>query len=292
MKNSKIKILPLVPSIISLTVSLLPGAITPANASSLNCGSGNNWISNCSSQIYNFFNTVIVSANFGFSPNNLPDFTAILQGNTQILLGNPVDAIIGDPLLGNVGSVDGIADVVQLEVFHNISSGTTPFVPLITALAGDGVPDLAPTPPGSTLPYVSLYSAGAISQRNDNPSLGDSFLKFFLEIQGTPEGTIRTRDPVTLNVSSPLIGFPPEGAGSQLEFFSSAITPLFTPGPDGVFWTGDEVEVARIVPDANNRAVTLSLTPIPEPSNTLSCLLLGLGLLGVSCLEKAGKKFQ
>jgi hypothetical protein len=59
-----------------------------------------------------------------------------------------------------------------------------------------------------------------------------------------------------------------------------------------VFWTGDEVEVARIVPDANNRAVTLSLTPIPEPSNTLSCLSLGLGLLGVSRLQKADKKFE
>lgn len=121
MKNSKIKILPLVPSIISLTVSLLPGAITPANASSLNCGSGNNWISNCSSQIYDFANTVIVSANFGFSPNNLPDFTAILRGKTKILLGNRLFSILSDNFcLWNRGMLIGqdfqhyLADILSV----------------------------------------------------------------------------------------------------------------------------------------------------------------------------------
>lgn len=213
------------------------------------------------SDIFDFSNSVTININFGFSPNNLPDFTTNLSGSTRVVVGNPVDAIVGDPLLGNVGSLDGQQDVIQTEMFFSVSSGSTPFAPLITARIGDGVPDLTPTPSDSTLPYESLYSAGAIVQQPNNPALANSSFNLFIEIQGTPEGTVRTRSPITLTSTSSLIEFPLGSGQNSINFTNGDIIPLFTAGADGIFWTGDEVEVARLVPGTDGSSVTLNLTP-------------------------------
>ena len=250
-----------------------------AEAASLACGPGNNWVQSCQSGVYHFSNSVTIGVNFGFSPNNLPDFVAKLKGQTSIVISDPVDAIVDDPLLGNVGTVDGNNDVIKAEFFNSVSSGPTPFVPFITAAAGDGVPDLMPTPnePGAP-PFTSLYSAGAIVQDANDPTLADSFFSLFLEIQGTPEGTIRTRDPLLLSATAPLTGFPPGTGQTLVDYVNTAITPLFSAGDDGEFWTGDEVEVARLVPDFDGNAVTLSLD-VPEPSTILFSLLAALGMI-------------
>ena len=49
----------------------------------------------------NFSNSVTISVNFGFSPNNQPDFTANLTGESTLLFSDPIDALVDDPLLGN-----------------------------------------------------------------------------------------------------------------------------------------------------------------------------------------------
>lgn len=255
----------------------------PANAASIGCGSGNGWVSTCQDSTLNFSGSTRVSVNFGFAPNNLPDFVATLRGDVGIRTSDPLDAIVSDPLLGNAGSADGSNDVVFFEAFTGSLSGPTPFVPFITSNLGDGVADLAPTPADETLPYESLYSAGALIQRQDDTSLADSFFNLFLEIANTPEGTIRNRDPLQLIGTSPLNSFP-----SALEFSTTALVPLFTPGADGVFWTGDEVEVARIVPDVSDgRSVVLALEsqPVPEPS-----FLAASGVAGVALYHRRRRR--
>ena len=278
----------LMSGILGLTTLCAFNTGNPVQAASLSCGPGNNWVQTCSSGSRNFLNSVTISVNFGFSPNNQPDFTANLAGTTNILLGDPVDAIVDDPLLGNVGTVDGNLDVIKTEFVSSTSSGTTPFVPLIVAVAGDNVPDLEPTPPDADLPFESLHSAGAIAETSDNAALADSFLNLFLEIQGTPEGTIRPRAPLTLTASSPLIGFPPGADLNLVDYVSTEITQLFDAGEDGLFWTGDEIEVARLVPDASGRAVVLNLDPIAvtEPSTLIASVLM---ILGIVCQHKRRK---
>ncbi|NEQ82172.1 MAG: PEP-CTERM sorting domain-containing protein, partial [Moorea sp. SIO2I5] len=201
---------------------------------------------------------------------------------------DPIDAVIDDPLLGDIGTLDGNLDVIPTEVVNTTSSGSTPFVPLITATAGDNVPDLAPTPFEAELPFESLYSAGAIVETPGNPAQADSFFNLFIEIQGTPEGRIRARDPLMLTGLSPLIGFPLGTDQNSINYVSGDITPLFNSGPDGLFWTGDEIEVARLVPDISGQAVTLTLsaTSVPEPSTVLSSILIGLTTL-LKCHKKS-----
>ncbi len=270
----------LISSIFGLTIVSTLNLGEPLKAASLGCGPGNNWVQTCSTKSYDFLDSVTINVNFGFSPNNQPDFTANLIGTTNLFLSDPVDAITDDLLLGNVGNMDGNLDVIKIEMVSSISSGSTPFVPLITGIAGDNVPDLAPTPLETNLPFESLYSAGTIVQQSDNPAQADSFFKLFLEIQGTPEGVIRIRDPLTLTSSSPLTSFPDI---SSINFVNGEITKLFDAGEDGIFWTGDENEVARLVPDTTGQAVALSITrvPVPESSTLFALVLVGLGIIGL-----------
>ncbi len=270
-----------IPTVIGLTALSLLNPLQSVHAASLTCGPGENWVETCQSGSYDFLSSVIINVNFGISPNNQPDFTALLSGTTNIFIGDPVDAVIGDPLLGDIGTLDGNLDVIPTEVVNTTSSGSTPFVPLITATAGDNVPDLASTPFDAELPFESLYSAGAIVETPGNSAQANSFFNLFLEIQGTPEGTIRARDPLLLSGLSPLTGFPFGTDQNSIDYVNNEITALFTAGADGLFWTGDEVEVARLVPGSSGEAVTLTLspTPVPEPSTVLSSMLIGLATL-------------
>lgn len=209
---------------------------------------------------FDFLNSVSISVNFGFNPNDRPDFTANLSGETTLLFSEPVDALVDDPLLGDIGLVDNNLDVTKIELVSSTSTGSTPFVPSITSISGDNVPDLAPTPNDSELPFESLYSAGAIVA-NSEDGTASSFFKLFLEIQGTPEGTIRSREPITLQASSPLTSLSSGEDLQAIDYVSTQTIELYDAGEDGIFWTGDENEVARLVPDANGYSAVFNLTP-------------------------------
>jgi hypothetical protein len=286
--------LKLTPGILGLTTLSFLNIAKPVDAVSLTCGAGNDWLATCQTGIYHFSSSVNINVNLGLSPNNQPDFTTTLSGITSILISNPIDAVIDDPLLGNIGSLDGRLDVIKTETFSSILIGSTPFAPLISSIAGDGVPDLTSTPPDPTLPYESLYTAGAIFEQSNNSALANSFFRFFLEIQGVPEGLIRNRDPLTLTAASPLSGFPAGAEQNFVDYVSNEneITPLFTAGIDKIYWTGDEIEVARLVPGESGRAVVLTLTPasVPEPSTVISSVLVGLMMIfGFKRKELANK---
>jgi hypothetical protein len=204
-----------------------------------------------------FTSSITISINAG-SPNNQPDFTSQLTGTTQLLFGKPKDAIVGDPLVGNVGQVDGKFDVSPTELVSTTAVGATPFAPQITVRVGDGVADLAPTPSGKTLPYDSLYSGGAVSKKPGHSGTLDTFFNVFLEIQNTPEGSIRNKTPIALKgeISPASLS----NGHLTLNYSSSGVTALYTAGADGVFWTGDEVEFARLVPGANGNSLTVNFT--------------------------------
>ncbi len=265
-------------SIVGLTALSFFNIVKPADAGTITCSTGNNWVSTCQSGIYNFANSITTSINL-FSPNNESDFSVVRLGKTSIVIGNPTNELISEPLLGNIGSSEQNLGVLQLELFETQSTGLLPFAPISSAvISGDGTPDLAPTPFQTTPPYTSLYSAGVIVQREDEPTLADSLLKIFIEAEGA-EGLLRNKEPITLMSVSPLTGFPQKGQQNPIVYVSNEIIPLYVAGLDGIFWTGDEIEFARIVPDANGKAVIFSITPVPEPSTLFSSLAAGLYLI-------------
>ncbi len=267
----------LIPGIVGLTILSFFNTIKPVEAAIPTCSSGDNWVNTCTSGIYDFSTSVTNTINL-FSPNNQPDFSVLRLGKTSLVIGNPVDKIIADPLLGDVGSLDGSLDAIKLEIFNSTATGFLSFSSMSSSVSvGDGTPDLAPTPFETTSPFKSLYTAGAIIQRKDNTALADSFLKVFIETEGA-EGLLRNKEPITVNTVSPLIGFPFLGEQSSIVYANNDIIPLFTAGPDGIFWSGDEIEFARIVPDASGSGLTFSLAPVkvPEASTTLPCILFGL----------------
>lgn len=218
---------------------------------------------------FDFSNSVTIAVNFGFNPNNQPDFTANLTGESTLLLGDRVDALVDDPLLGNVGAIDDNADVTKVEFVSSSSTGSTPFVPSITSTSGDNVPDLSPTPNDAELPFESLYSAGATVSDEENGT-SDGFLKLFLEIEGTPEGTVRNKEPLTLESSSPLTSSSSE---QPINYTSTETIALYNTGEDGIFWTGDEVEVARLVPDTSGNSAMLELTPLASDQTSEKTLI-------------------
>ncbi|TRU53156.1 MAG: hypothetical protein EWV91_02330 [Microcystis aeruginosa Ma_QC_Ca_00000000_S207] len=268
-------------SFVGLTTLSFLSLATPVKAASVNCNLAQGV---CQSGIYNFRTTANINVNFN-NPNFGPtpiNFQAQLDGFSQLLIGTPVDAIVGDTLLGNVGSIDGNLDVIPTEFFANGLSTLNPLNPALSlsAFMGDNVPDLVPSPQESTIPYKSLYSGGAIIKQSTNPVLADSFLKVFVEVSGTVLGVERNSIPITLQPVSPFTGIIP---GQPIQYYTDQEINLLTPGLDGIFWTGDEqFGGAKLVPEGSTtHSLLLTLTPIsiPESSNAFASILVGVFMI-------------
>lgn len=268
-------------SLVGLTTLSLLNLAVPVKAASLQCDLSRGI---CQSGIYYFHATANINVDFN-NPNFGPipiNFQAQLEGLSRLLVGSPVDAIVGDPLLGNVGSIDGQLDVIPIEFFANGLSVLNPLNPALNLAAsmGDNIPDLAPSPPESILPYQSLYSGGAIIKQSTNPVVADSFLRLFIEVQGTVLGVERNSTPITLQPVSPFTGIIP---GQPIQYYTDQEISLLTPGADGIFWTGDEqFEGARLIPQgATTHSLLLTLTPItvPESSTAFACILVGVAMI-------------
>ena len=269
-----------VTSFLGLTTLSLLNLVVPVKAASLQCDLAQGI---CQRGIYHFQTTININGDFNnpsFSPtpNN---FQAQLKGFSRLMVGTPVDAIVGDPPLGNVGSVDGQLDVIPTEFFAKVSA-LNPINSALTlnGLVGDNIPDLAPSPPESMLPYKSLYSGGAIIKQSTNPVLADSFLKVFLQIDGTLFGLERVSIPITLQPVSPFTGIIP---GQPIQYYTDQEISFLTPGLDGIFWTGDEqFEGARLIPQgATTHSLLLTLTPItvPESSPAFASIFVGVAMI-------------
>ncbi|TRU83112.1 MAG: hypothetical protein EWV76_18600 [Microcystis novacekii Mn_MB_F_20050700_S1] len=269
-----------VTSFLGLTTLSLLNLAVPVKAASLQCDLAQGI---CQSGIYHFQTTANINGDFNnlnFSPTPI-NFQAQLEGFSRLMVGTPVDAIVGDPLLGNVGSVDGQLDVIPTEFFAKLSAVNPINSSLkLNGLVGDNIPDLAPSLPESMLPYKSLYSGGAIIKQSTNPVLADSFLTVFLQIDGTLFGVERASIPITLQPVSTFIGIIP---GQSIQYYTDQEIPFLTPGADGIFWTGDEqFEGARLIPQgATTHSLLLTLTPItvPESSTGFASTLVGVAII-------------
>ena len=264
----------LIAEILGLTTAIsLSSTLKPVQALSLTKGN------------YDFDTSVDI--NIFFPENNLfpfdINFQATLTGSSNILIGNPVDAIVDHPLFGNVGSSDSIFDVTPFEIVSLEVTAPNPLDPNLSLVVqtGDGVADFAPTPLETTFPFNSLFAGGAfIDSSNDL-----SFFQVFLEVEGTVLGKENgSIEPVIFNAVLPLNQIQ---EGQPLEFISTHETSLYGPGVDGIFWTGDEKVSSLIVPDGDQPALRLTFTPtntpepvnVPEPSNLLSFVVLGLTVI-------------
>ena len=266
-------------------LSQILGSFVSQPAEALQCLASSDLAASCESGIYDFDTSAKINVLF-FNIN----FQAELLGNSRMIIGTPVDGIVDDLVLGNVGTLDGVFDVIPVEIFTNYVFTYNPLDPrlLLEAFTGDSTPDLAPTPPDTTLPLESLHTRGALIARGTNSSEFDSLFKVFLELHGTVVVIERNFNAFTLSNQSPFQGFVP---GSSVPYASSEVVPLLYVGDDGVFWTGDERPVTSLIPNAEGNSIVVTFTQsVPEPGFNfafLSLSILGLaGLLGKARLEK------
>ncbi len=209
-----------------------------------------------------------ITINVGFDPtNNNPAFTTVITGTSQFAFGAPQDAIINDPLLGSVGTVDGNGDVILSEIVSSVSEGPGFAGADISVTIGDGTPDLIFEPGSAELSSVTLESGGAVVEDTDGLK---AFYQISLQIQDAPNGTLRNLNPITVESDfiGPISSFDQLDSFDQLnlQFSTNAVVPLFAAGPDGVFWTGDEVVAAKLVPGVDGKSLTVNLqSPSTEP---------------------------
>lgn len=141
--------------------------------------------------------------------DNQADEMVLLTGQTTILRGDAVDAILDDPLLGDVGELDGAFDVLPTELVSLALTGDG-----IILTAGDGVADLAND--------NDLHSPGAIAELPNDPALASSRFEVFFEIE-TSAGTLHNSDPLPLTTIIDRIY--PQGAHA-LKFRDDLTAPL------------------------------------------------------------------
>ncbi|MBO3462733.1 hypothetical protein G7B40_032485 [Aetokthonos hydrillicola Thurmond2011] len=225
-------------AIVGLTALTVLKVSPPANAESFTCGPGHYWVETCPAGLNEFNDSVSINIRVSGGPYEGLSFVTQLSGQAQILRGWPVSKLVKN---GNSWTWQN--GEIKTEIVNLTATGASPLSPSITVVAGDGVPDLVASPSSRK----SLYSSGSITQKTDNLSLADSVFNVFLEIQGTPEGTLHNNTPITLHTVTPLTQFPQ----NSIEYVSTDTITLYN---------ADGLEIAKLVPDSAGRSVVLTLT--------------------------------
>ncbi len=264
---------------VALSAIALVGMPQSAKAADT-CGPGNHWVDTCTSGTDWFNSNAYIDLWLNFDPQTgdplSTPFGAQLKfsGPTHIFRGDPVDAIMGHPLLGSRGEMDEHLDVIETEIFDLQLTGPGG----LKLIAGDGIGNLQ-----DDQDHPSLYSPGVIIEQPGNPALADSFFNVFFELQGTALGPLRNMNPAILTANRGLAGVPPNNFTHGPEINSCPPQPfpiaycggpvdLWAAGADGEFWTDDDINVGTIHSETHEIA-------IPEPSTALASIFVGLSAI-------------
>jgi len=144
------------------------------------CGPGDHWVDGCASGTDKAPSTKgEFELHKGSCSGDLLG-TLTFTGPTTIFRGDPQDALVGDPDVGNIGIFDSHLDVIKTELVSMKLQGSG-----FVVTAGDGVGDLLPTPPDDR-----LYSPGYIQEKSSDPARADSKFKIFFEIKNKKSGVV------------------------------------------------------------------------------------------------------
>ncbi len=249
---------------VALSAIALVGMPQSAKAGALACGSVDgsvsNWVNSCPSGTDSFNSKATLNIDFF---GLVPPKKVNLSGPTTIFRGA------------------GSGGTIQTEIVNFKLTGDG-----LTVIAGDGKGDLAGD-------MHSLTSLGAITEQALGSPLAKSFFDVFAEIEGTPFGPLRNKDPLHLEAVIP--GVPP--LQSLIPDFKGYIlqadVDLFNPGNDGIFWTADDELVAQIVrgnPNSDDFSHHVPTDPIPEPSTAAASIFVGLGaIFGLKRKQQSNK---
>jgi len=243
------------------------------------CGPGEDWVDTCESGIDWLNSNAYIDIWLDYDPETGEPLPAPISkqlkfsGPTHIFRGDPVDAIIGHPILGDVGEVDGHLDVIETEIFDLHLTGSDG----LTLIAGDGMGNLE-----DDQEHPSLYSPGAIFEQTENSMLADSFFKVFFELQGTALGPLRNMDAAMLTANRGLAGVPPDkfthgpiinpcpGGPFPIAYCGGPVD-LYAAGNDEEFWTDDDIRVGTLHSEVHEISV-------PEPGTAIASIF-GLGAM-------------
>lgn len=170
---------------VGLSAIAFVGIPESAKAAKL-CGPGEHWVDTCSAGVDQFKLSKAVLDLLLMPPGQpMQQIILKLTGPVTITRDNPVDALVGDPDLGNVGIVNQHLGVIKTSLEEKFTGGGI-------TLTGRGV--------------------GAIVEATElginRPDLADSFFKVFAEVEGS-FGRARNMNPITVSANKWLQGVPP-----------------------------------------------------------------------------------
>jgi hypothetical protein len=269
------------------------GGVKPAEAASLTCGPGDHWVDVCPAGVDKFpISDAILDLWLMPPGESMQQITLKLSGPATVVRDNPVDALVGDADLGNVGIVDGHLGVIKTtlkEKFRGKLNGSR------ITLTGTGV--------------------GAIIEATESginrPDLASSFFEVFAVIEGS-FGRAKNMSVIRVDGDRWLTGLPPNKVippYPQDSFPPLPIPPnnecgadpLVNPLATIIYCGFEEVDFFAVDDDGNFRTdvngnkikvATLHseqhvVEPVPEPLTILGAsTALGFGVL----LKKRSKK--
>jgi hypothetical protein len=274
---------------LGLSAIALFAGVKPANAADT-CGPGANWVDQCSAGVDTFPNTRALLE------LQLWDGSIVsldLNGPATVHRDDPVDAIIGDSILGDVGLLDGNLGVIKT-LLEEIFEGSN------LTLTGKGVGAI-----------VEATESGI-----NNSELASSFFNVFAEIKG-PFGRAINIAPIRVDGNKWLTGVSPSKippiapggiipplpvppdpkCGTDPSTFLSAIiycgfeaTQFFLVDDDNNFVlspNGDKILIATLLGEQH----VVEPEPIPEPMTNLGAIAtFVLGLFASNKVHQKSKK--
>lgn len=194
----------------------------------------------------------VVEFGFDSTLDGIPEFNTKFVGPTTVHLGGAMDDSVFYP---GLRPIDGHKDAVDTEVVSMIMPGVNATAGW-TLRAGTGAGVATPT-------------LGTMAESTGNPAIAESFFDVYIEIDGTPWGTLHNNAPI--HIAGQTLRLPPGGSDYTV---TSAL-------PIGLY--------------DSNQALTAYFTQLTDdrpphksiPDSSTMVVLIGMGLMGLAALRRA-----